>query len=128
MMTSNKLSMGVVMLAWRYDCPTVVVEEPESGSSLQRTSASSQSLLSRLRAPTASEITRKRKLRVNAPPHTGARKKSACASDPKGVSVAERAREVSDEMVTVSCGKLLCRTCFLPTQGIFWATAGYLIE
>ena len=91
---------------------TIIVEEPEPGSSSQCTSTSPQSLLSRLRAPTASEITRKRKVRVNAPPHTGARKKKpACASDPKGVSVAERAREFSDEMVTVSCGKLFCSVC-----------------
>ena len=91
---------------------TIIVEEPELGSSSQCTSTSPQSLCSRLRAPTASEITWKRKVRVSAPPHTSARKKKpACASDPKGVSVAERAKEFSDKMVTVSCGKLFCSVC-----------------
>ena len=31
--------------------------------------------------------------------------------NPKDVSVAERAREFNDEMVTVSCGKLFCSVC-----------------
>ena len=90
---------------------TIIVEKPEPGSSSQRTSASPQSLLSWLWTPIASEITQKRKLGVNAPPHTGARKKLACASDPKGVSIAERARDFSDDMVTVLCGKVFCSVC-----------------
>ena len=71
----------------------------------------SQSLLSRLRAPTAADITRKRKIRAN-PPHTTVRKKKpACQTDPKSVSAAERAREYSSEMITVSSGKLFCSAC-----------------
>ena len=31
--------------------------------------------------------------------------------DPKGISVAQRAREFSEEMVTVSAGKLFCSAC-----------------
>ncbi len=47
---------------------------------LSQASTSGNSLLipsiwDKLRAPTASEIMRKRKVRVNNPPHTGARKK-----------------------------------------------------
>ena len=69
------------------------------------------SLLSRLWAPSQSEIMRKRKVRVN-PPHTGARKKKpACSTDPKGVSVVQKVNEFSGEMLINSAGKLFCSAC-----------------
>ena len=41
-----------------------------------------------LRPPTTSDIMRKRKVRVNKPPHSGVRqKKKKCASDYKNLSV-----------------------------------------
>ena len=44
-------------------------------------------------------------VRVNAPPHTDAReKKPFCCTDPKGVSVVQRAKEFST-------GKLFCSVC-----------------
>jgi hypothetical protein len=54
---------------------------------------------------------RKRKVRVN-PPHTGARKKKpACSTDPKSVSVVHRVNEFSGEMLINSAGKLFCSAC-----------------
>ena len=65
-----------------------VNESQAPGSSSQLT-ASPTSLLNQLWAPTRLELTWKQKVRVNAPSHTGARKKRpACSADPKGVSVA----------------------------------------
>ena len=89
-----------------------VNDSPAPGSSSQSTVSSPASLLSRLRAPTQSELMRKRKVRVNAPPHTGERKrKPTCSTDPKGVSAAQRAKEFAGEMITVSTGKLFCSAC-----------------
>lgn len=83
-----------------------------SGGSAEPTASFPQSLLKQLRAPIASDVTWKHKVRVNALPHTGARKKKpACQMDPKGVSVIQRVREVSNEMATISSGKLFCFIC-----------------
>ena len=62
------------------------------------------SLLSRLRAPSQSEIMRKRKIHVNQPLHTGGRKK-------KSVSVVQRVNEFPGEMLTNSAGELFCSAC-----------------
>ena len=65
------------------------------------------SLLNRLRAPSQSELMRKRKVRVNRPPHIAARKKkTACSTEPKSVSVVQRVKELSSEMLIDSAGKL----------------------
>ena len=51
----------------------VTVEESEFGSTSDSTTAfqsSALSILSKLRAPSAAEISQKRKVRSNAPPHT----------------------------------------------------------
>ena len=103
---------------------TIDLSETVKGAETQMASSSSQqattsspvqstlSLLSILRAPTQSNMMWKRKVRMNEPPHTGAqRKKLSCLTDLKGMSVAQRAREFSGEMVTVSAGKLFCSTC-----------------
>ena len=67
------------------------------------------SLLNCLRAPSQSKLMRKQKVRVNRPPHTAARKKKpACSTDPKSVSVV---RELSGEMLIDSAGKLFCSAC-----------------
>ena len=89
------------------------VEAQAAGtSSRQATTLSPTSLLSQLRAPTQSDLMRKRKVRTNEPPHTGARKKKpTCSTDPKGVSAVQRAKEFSGEMITVSAGNLFCSAC-----------------
>ena len=86
-------------------------DDTPSGSS-QATTSSPKSLLSVLRAPTMAEIMRERKVRVNAPPHTGVRKKKPeCSTDPKGVSALQRAKEFPGEKIVVSAGKLFCSAC-----------------
>ena len=87
---------------------------PSSNSSAPTspTPGCSRSILDQLRPPTASEIMPKRKVRVNKPPHTGARQKNPkSAADPKNVSVWDRAAEFKDEMIVVSSGKLFCSAC-----------------
>ena len=55
---------------------------------------------------------RKRKVRLNRPPHTGIRKKKpACSTDPTSVSVVQRVREFPGEMLRDSGGKLFCSAC-----------------
>ena len=84
----------------------------EAGSSSVSSHDTVPSLLSRLRAPSHSELMRKRKVRTNQPPHTGMRrKKPACSTDPKSVSVAQRVKEFSGEMLRDSAGKLFCSAC-----------------
>ena len=82
------------------------------GSSSASVSDVVPSLLDRLRAPSQSEIMRKRKVRLNRPPHTGARKKKpACSTDPISVSVVQRVREFPRKMLIDSAGKLFCSAC-----------------
>ena len=84
----------------------------EPGSSSASVSDVVPSLLDRLRAPSQSEIMRKRKVRLNRPPHTGARKKKpACSTDPISVSVVQRVREFPRKMLIDSAGKLFCSAC-----------------
>lgn len=64
----------------------------EAGSSSQAAISIAPSFLSKFQAPTHSELIRKWKVRVNPPPHTGARKKPAYLINPKGVSVAQRVK------------------------------------
>ena len=86
----------------------IEVETEEQGCS----SAATVSFLSRLKAPTQSDLMRKRKVRANNPPHTGARnKKPSCSTDPKNIRAIDRVREFKDEMLTVSSGKLFCSAC-----------------
>lgn len=70
-------------------------------------------LLIQLQAPTQLELMCKQKVRTNAPPYTGVRKKKpTCSSNPKGVSAIQRVKEFSGEMITVSAGKLFCSACW----------------
>ena len=98
------------------DCACVSTDTSDATSGSDAvgccSSDSVPSLLSRLRSPTQSDIMRKRKIRVNQPPHTGERrKKPACSTDPKNVSVSQRVNEFSSEMLTNSGGKLFCSAC-----------------
>ena len=67
-------SLGLLLSASLLSLVMASNDDTPSGSS-QATTSSPKSLLSVLRAPTMAEIMRKRKVRVNAPPHTGVRKK-----------------------------------------------------
>ena len=86
--------------------------ESEQGSELASSSSSSvPSLLSVLRAPRLSDLTRKRKTQTN----YGKRKKtcssSSASSDPKGVQPQDRVKKFPDEQLSVSAGKLFCKAC-----------------
>ena len=73
-----------------------------------------KSLMSVLRCPPLSVISRKRKLRANHPP-TG--KKRSCSrpcrglSDPKSITPVQRLKEHPGESLSVSNGKLFCGAC-----------------
>ena len=68
------------------------------------------SLLSRLRAPTASDLSRKRRVSTN-PPVGTKRSKGSSSSDPKSVSPTDWVKQYPDQQLTVSAGKLFCRAC-----------------
>jgi len=75
-------------------------------------SAAVVSLLYRLKAPTKSEMTRKRKIFTNPPRELGTRKKRpSCSSNPKSVTPAQRVREFPNECFTVSARTLFCDAC-----------------
>ena len=68
----------------------IEVETEEQGCS-SATSDTTVSFLSRLKAPTQSDLMRKRKVRANNPPHTGARnKKPSCSMDPNNIREIDR--------------------------------------
>ena len=70
------------------------------------------SLLDRLKNPSQADIARLRKIKTNDPPPRGKRRcRGALASDPKGVSPAQRVKEFPVEPLTVSRGNLFCSAC-----------------
>ena len=104
-------SLGLLLSASLLSPVMASNDDTPSGSS-QATFSSPKSLLSVLRAPTMAEIMRERKVRVNAPLHTGMRKKKhECSTDPKGMSALQRAKEFPSEKIVVSAGKLFCSVC-----------------
>ena len=69
------------------------------------------SLLDKLRAPTKSELARKRRVAVN-PPRDGKRyKRPRCVSDPKSITPDMRVKSYPNECFVVSAGKLFCTAC-----------------
>ncbi len=69
------------------------------------------SLFDRLKAPTPSHLSRKRKVRSNPPP-TGKRRNFARGhNDPKSVTPLQRIKEFPGEELAVSAGKLFCNAC-----------------
>ena len=86
-----------------------------SGYDTEHESSSSArpNLLSKLRCPRTSELTRKRKVVRNYPP--GKRRSSTSsvrgASDPKSVTPSQRVTEFPNENLSVSNGKLFCLAC-----------------
>ena len=81
----------------------------ESDSST-RSGNSAVSLLSVLKAPGMSELSRKRKV-VKNPPIGKKKAHSSCQSNPKGIKPQQRVKEYPAEPFIVSCGKLFCQGC-----------------
>ena len=71
---------------------------------------SSVSLLSVLKAPDMSELSRKRKIMKN-PPSGKRRLCSSCQSNPKGIKPQQRVKEYLTEPFIVSSSKLFCHGC-----------------
>lgn len=72
--------------------------------------ASPQSLLDVLKAPQASDLTRKRKIGSN-PPVGQKRSRGQGSSEPKSVSAKDRVNEFPDECLTVTRGGKLFLLC-----------------
>ena len=69
------------------------------------------SLLDRLKAPTPSDLTRKRKIACNPPPKGKKRSCGRGENNPKSVTPIQRVKENPDECLTVSNKQLFCRAC-----------------
>jgi len=86
--------------------------DSEQGNGLTSSSSSSiPSLLSVLRAPRLSDLTRKRKTQTNRGKRKKIRPSSSATSDPKGVKPQDRVKKFPDEQLSVSAGKLFCKAC-----------------
>ena len=82
----------------------------ETGNSTSSTSAIS--LLSVLKVPTPSDLTRKRKIQCNqAGKHKKTRPSSSIKSEPKGVKPQNRVKKYPNDSLSVSHGKLFCIAC-----------------
>ena len=92
------------------------LEEADESSELSCSCSSSsftetsENLLSRLRRPTSSELSRKRKIDKN-PPRGKRRSRGLGVSDPKSVTPQQRVAEFTNEKLTVSNNKLFCSAC-----------------
>jgi len=79
------------------------------------TSSLVKSPLDVLHSPAPSELARKRKVASNPP--TGAERRTSQTkgkSEPTSISPQERLKDIEDEPLTVSCGKLFCSACREP--------------
>ena len=90
---------------------SLATTESDHESEPSTSSATTSSILDRLRAPLASDLARKRKVKANPPLgkrkcHTG-----RSGSDPKTVSPSERVKKYPNESLVVSAGKLFCSGC-----------------
>ena len=79
-------------------------EDPEQPSAVR-------SLLDQLKCPTASELSRKRKIHSNPPPKGLKKGKGAVADEPHTVTPATRLKEFPDQHLSLLCGKLFCNAC-----------------
>ena len=90
------------------DCCSEAMPQDQARSSLCRPSVS---ILEALKAPKASDLTRKRKVDCNPPPKGKRRAHGEGSSEPKTVSPREMVREFPDECLTVTgkgARKLFC--------------------
>ena len=76
-------------------------------------SKSVPSLLSVLRAPKSSDLTRKRKIKSNSGKRNKVHASSSaiCSSESKGVKAVDRVKKYPNEQLNVSAGKLFCKAC-----------------
>ena len=78
--------------------------------------ASSSSLLSRLRSPMPSDLSRKRKVAQNLPPVGKKKGNGSVVANPKSITPAERAKTYSSEQFIV----ILCPDYFSPSGKMVW--------
>ena len=88
----------------------VTTSSNQSASGDSSSGHSTVSLLSVLKAPDLSELSRKRKVMTN-PPTGKKRAHSSCQSNPKGIKPQQRVKEYPAEPFVVSSGKLFCQGC-----------------
>ena len=81
-----------------------------SSSSTVTVDSNPSSLMSRLRRPTSSELSRKRVIDC-VPPKEKKCCKGSNSSDPKSVMPQQRVKRYANECLTVSNGKLFCLAC-----------------
>ena len=87
---------------------------PEKSSSSSKSSDAStkaRSLMECLHRPTASELSRKRKIDCNQPPKGKKRSRGLCSSDPKSITPQHRVKQHPKECFSVSNNKLFCLAC-----------------
>ena len=92
---------------------TPVPRTPSSSSSstISDSSTTAKSLMDSLRTPTASELSRKRKIDCNKPPKGKKRSRGTCSSDPKFITPEQRVKQHPKECFSVSNKKLFCLAC-----------------
>ena len=93
--------------------PSPTPSSTDRGTESDASTSTSSSLLSRLRSPTASELSRPWKVHKNPPPKGKRRSKgrgSSNSSDPD-IPPSKRVSEFPNELLTVSAGKLFCKAC-----------------
>ena len=90
---------------------TSPMTDSEQGNKGEMNSTSIPSLLSVLRAPKLSDLTRKRKIQSNPGKHKEVCASSSTSSEPKGVKAVDRVKKYLNEQLNVSAGKLSCKAC-----------------
>ena len=92
---------------------TPVPRTPSSSSSstISDSSTTAKSLMDSLRTPTASELSRKRKIDCNKPPKGKKRSRGTCSSDPKFITPEQRVKQHPKGCFSVSNKKLFCLAC-----------------
>ena len=68
-------------------------------------------LLSKLKSPRLSDLSRKRKVATNPPPKGKRPCRGYTAAEPRGVSASQRVKEFAGDPLCVSLGKLFCNAC-----------------
>ena len=111
-MLAKWLSEEVALVCLLVPLP-VPLQVTQTGTESDASTSTSSSLLSRLRSPTASELSRPRKVHKNPPPKRKKRSKgggSSNSSDPD-IPPSKRVSEFPNELLTVSAGKLFYKAC-----------------
>ena len=84
-------------------------ESVEDSQRAEATTTGKTSILNVLKAPTPSDICRKRKI-ATIPPRNRS-KRPRCSSNPGSVIPAQRVREFPNEQLKVSAGRIFCTAC-----------------